>query len=216
MSRSPLQEKQFSNARNKRWIAQQSTGPPTQSFDINPRRYVLATLTEGLSETTARRFLAKLNISPPSKDAFYKEQKYISDIVERLSEESMAQVRANLPKDAIFGIDCSWSGRRNATHAIVIFMEMRSRLIFDKVIISREESVSDFAYNGPSNLMENAAVRAKRDKYVADYHFIGFVHDFDIDTAPILHPDSITGQLVEFLDPGHLKKNIRKFIYVLN
>ena len=165
-------------------------------------------MTEGLSETVARRFLAKLNIVPPSRDTFYKEQTKIAEIVEELSEKSMKEVRDNLPKDAIFGIDCSWSGRRNACHAIVIFMEMRSKLIFDKVIISKDEKVSDFPYFGPSNLMENAAVLSKRDLYVTNYRFIGFVHDFDIDTAPILHPDPLTGQLVEFLDHGHLKRTL--------
>ena len=120
----------------------------------------------------------------------------------------MKEVRDNLPRDAIFGIDCSWSGRRNASHAIVIFMEMRSKLIFDKVIISKDEKVSDFPYSGPSNLMENAAVLSKRDMYVSNYRFIGFVHDYDSDTAPILHPDPLTGQLIEYLDPGHLKRTL--------
>ena len=76
---------------------------------------MLATLTEGLSETISRRFLAKFNILPPSPSTFYKEQERISEIVEKLTEESMKEVRDHLPKDSIFGIDCSWSGRRNAS-----------------------------------------------------------------------------------------------------
>ena len=54
-------------AHNKRWLPEQSTGPSQQPDTINIRRYVLATLTKGLSETTARRFLAKLNITPSKK-----------------------------------------------------------------------------------------------------------------------------------------------------
>ena len=67
LSRSPLQKEQFVAAHNKRWLPEQSTGPSQQPDTINIRRYVLATLTKGLSETTARRFLAKLNITPSKK-----------------------------------------------------------------------------------------------------------------------------------------------------
>lgn len=207
ISRTSLQLQKLAEARSKRWNTSEKSNSDGH-VAVNPLRYVLATLSEGLSETTSRRFLAKLNIPPPSRDEFYKYQEKLHSIVENITEETLKEVREHLPKDSIFGIDCSWSGRRNAAHAIVIFMEMRTKLIFDKVIISREEAVSDIKFNGPSNLMENAAVKAKRDFYITNYRFIGFVHDYDVDTAPILHPDSITGQLVEFLDPGHLKKTL--------
>ena len=52
--------------------------------------------------------------------------------------------------------------------------------------------------------------------YVANYRFIGFVHDFDVDTVPILHPDPLTGQLTEFLDPGHLKKTLENIFKTHN
>ena len=71
MSRSPLQKRQLAEARSMRWEPNQKYQQP--SCPINPRRYVLATLTEGLSETIARRFLVKLDITPPSKEVFYKD-----------------------------------------------------------------------------------------------------------------------------------------------
>ena len=55
-------------------------------------------------------------------------------------------------------------------------------------------------------MMENAAVKSKKNEYLKNYKFIGFVHDFDVDTAPALQPDDGSGQLIEYLDPGHLKK----------
>ena len=171
-------------------------------------RYVIATLTEGLGETQARRFLAKIDIKPPNPKTFYRAQKRLEGKIAKIVENDMAFVRANLQADSIFGLDCSWSGRRGASHAIVIFMEMRSRLIFDKVVVSKNPKVSDIEFHSTSNLMETMAVKSKVEYLTKNYKFIGFVHDFDIDTAPILHRDENCGQLVEYLDPGHLKKTL--------
>ena len=93
-------------------------------------------------------------------------------------------------------------------------MDIRTKLIFDYVIVSRNPDVSDIDFYDTSNMMENAAVKEKKDEYLQNYKFIGFVHDFDIDTAPSLQPDDGTGQLIEYLDPGHLKKVVEnKFQY---
>ena len=43
-------------------------------------RYVIATLTEGLGETQARRFLEKIDIKPPNPKTFYRAQKRICEI----------------------------------------------------------------------------------------------------------------------------------------
>ena len=129
---------------------------------IDPKRYVLAALSEGLGETKARRFLCKLGIVPPTKNQFYKAQQEISKIVEKLVQESFLDVNARLGDEVIFGLDCSWSGRRNATHAIVVFMDMATKLIFDKVVISRADVHCDLHFNGPSNLMESAGIEAKK------------------------------------------------------
>ena len=85
-------------------------------------------------------------------------------------------------------------------------MDVRTKLILNYIIISRDESISDIEFHDTSNMMENAAVASKKNEYLKNYKFVGFVHDFDIDTAPSLQPDDETGQLIEYLDPGHLKK----------
>ena len=55
--------------------------------------------------------------------------------------------------------------------------------------------------------MENVSVKSKKEEYSKNYKFVGFVHDFDVDTAPALQPDDETGQLIEYLDEtGQLKK----------
>ena len=110
-----------------------------------------------MSETQARRFLAKIDIKPPSKNAFYKSQNKLAPLIAKLVDDDMKAVRESLLPDSIFGLDCSWSGRRGATHAIVIFMEMRTKLIFDKVIVSKNPDVSDIEFHSTSNLMESAA-----------------------------------------------------------
>ena len=68
-------------------------------------------------------------------------------------------------------------------------MDIKTKLIFGKVIISKDPSVSDidFDFDGPSNLMENAAIEAKKQEYLSNYKFIGYVHDFDVDTTPSFH-----------------------------
>lgn len=118
----------------------------------------------------------------------------------------MITIRDNLEPGTIFGLDCSWSVRRNAAHPIVVFMDVRTKLIFDYVIVSRDPEVSDIEFFDTSNMMENAAVKFKKDEYLKNYKFVGFVHDFDIDTDPPFQPDDSSGQLIEYLDPGHLKK----------
>lgn len=173
---------------------------------INPIRYCLAVLTEGMCETQARRFLAKINVSPIRKNAFYDAQTKLGILVEQYIRDFLQVIRENLSNDTIFGLDCSWSARRNAAHAIVVFMDVRTKLIFDFVIVSRDPSISDIEFNDSSNMMENAAVNFKKEEYSKNYKFVGFVHDFDVDTAPALQPDDETGQLIEYLDPGHLKK----------
>ena len=205
-TRSPLQKKSLEKARQSK-EAKQASLKSTQPID--PQKYCLAVLSEGLGETEARRFLSKLDITPPTTYEFYQAQNNLLPKIKDLAEHYMEMVRQNLPPNSIFGLDCSWSARRNASHAIVIFMEMRTHLIFDKVIISRTQGVGDVYFEGPSNLMENIAVKQKKDYYIQNYHFIGFVHDFDIDTAPILQPDELTGQLIELLDRNHLKKVIQ-------
>lgn len=83
----------------------------------------------------------------------------------------------------------------------------------DYVIVSRDPNISDIELSGTSNMMENAAVKSKKNEYLKNYKFIGFVHDFDVDTAPALQPDDGSGQLIEYLDPGHLKKVVEnKFL----
>ena len=120
-------------------------------------------LSEGLGETQCRRFLAKCQIIPPSKNAFYSAQAILYEKLKTITDNDLSNVRKQLPDDTIFGLDCSWSAKRNAAHAIVIFMEMRTHIIFDKVIISRNKDVSDIEFYGPSNLMENAAVKEKKE-----------------------------------------------------
>ena len=79
---------------------------------IELRRFALAVLTEGLGETQARRFLAKLNIKSPGPNAFYREQDKLADIIEKIVEDDFKIIQSNLPPCSIFGLDCSWSGRR--------------------------------------------------------------------------------------------------------
>ena len=195
-------------ARHKQPFVEQAVSEVSNAFDINPERYCLAALSEGMGETQARRFLAKCNIVPPTKYQFYQAQEKLFEKIEKISEKSMKLIRDNLPDETVFGLDCSWSAKRNASHAIVIFMDMKSHLIFDKVIVSRSDNVSDIDFYGPSNMMENAAVKSKQEYYKSLYKFIGFVHDFDINTAPCFQPDDITGQMIEYLDPGHLKTTL--------
>lgn len=37
------------------------------------------------------------------------------------------------------------------------------------------------------------------------YESIDIIHGFDAETGPVFQPYSETGQLIEYLDPGHLK-----------
>ena len=110
----------------------------------------------------------------------------------------MENIRKNLLPDTIFGLDCSWSARRNAANAIVVFSDIRSKMIFDFVIISRNKEISDFVFNDSSNMMECAAVKFKKDQFINDYKYIGFIHDFDLDTAAAFQTNTETGQLIEF------------------
>lgn len=201
--KSQKQKDQFKNVQSLRH-------PKNQVFiipiEIDPVRYCLASLSEGLGESQSRRFLAKLNIPPPSSSAFYAAQRKLNDIITEYLNALLAMIRENLSQDTIFGVDCSWSARRNASHAIVIFMDVRSKLIFDYVIVSRNPQVSDIEFHDSSNMMEVAAIKSKREQYIRNYKYVGFCHDFDLDTSPSLQPDDETGLLIEYLDPGHLKK----------
>ena len=134
----------------------------------------------------------------------------------KITDSPLKKIRDSLPDDSIFGLDCSWSAKRNASHAIVVFMDMNTHLIFEKVIISRNKNISEIKFAGPANLMENEAVKSKRDFYTKTYKFVGFVHDFDVDTAPTLQPDENTAQLVELLDPGHLKTTLENIFKTHN
>ena len=153
-----------------------------QDKNISPETYCLAALSEGLGETQCRRFLSKLNIPPPSKSEFYEAQNNLFEKIEKISQKSLQFIREQLTPDTVFGLDCSWSSKRNAAHSIVIFMDMKTHLIFDKVIVSRNKEVSDLEFYGPSNMMEYAAVRSKCEEYKSNYKFVGFVHDFDVNT----------------------------------
>ena len=66
----------------------------------------------------------------------------------------------------------TWSARRNAAHAIVVFMDIRTKLIFDYVIVSRNPDVSDIDFYDTSNMMENAAVKEKKKMNI--YKIINF------------------------------------------
>ena len=180
-------------------------------LDIDPVRYCLAVISEGLGETQVK-LLAKLIIESPSAYVFYqaqKKKKKLIELVEKYTSNFLSYIYSNLPAD------CSRSARRNAEHAIVVFMDIRTKLFFDFIIVSRNPSISDIEFHGPSNMMEKVAVQYVRNKYINNYKSVGFVHDFDVDTAPAFHPDSETGQLIEYLDPGHLKKELEN-VNILN
>lgn len=210
-TRSEKQIMQLNNAR-KMWHA---TDKPSYTV-VDTLRYSLAILSEGLGENQAKRFLAKINIEAPSTSSFYKSQKVLYEIIEEFTSSLLYQVKANLQPNTIFGLDCSWSSRRNAAHAIVVFLDIRTKLIFDFVIISRNPNISDFEFTSASNLMESEAVKFKSNEYIANYKFVGFVHDFDLDSAPAFHPDQNRGQMIEYLDPGHLKKVLESLIVSYN
>ena len=57
LMRSLKQKQQFAEAKKKRHLSQNYQG---DAFQIDPLRYCLAALSEGLGETQSRRFLAKL------------------------------------------------------------------------------------------------------------------------------------------------------------
>ena len=173
---------------------------------VDTLRYCLAIISEGFGETQAKRFLAKINIEAPSTSSFYKSQETLYEIIDEYIKNLLDQIKENLQPNTIFGLDCSWSSRRNAAHAIVVFIDIRTKLIFDFVIISRNPNVSNFDFHSPSNLMETEAVKFKSNEYLANYKFVSFVHDFDLETALAFHPDQNCGQIIEYLDPGHLKK----------
>ncbi len=214
--RSPKQYQSLSLAREERYATKPQTNWGTIdkstiadfSFQNNRSQYCLAVLTEGLGETQARRFLAKCGIRAPSVYAFYEEQKKLEEKIDIIIEKNLSEIQDTLGPHTVFGVDCSWSARRNAESALTIFMDIKTHKIFDKVIISRNECISDEYFEGPSNMMEYAAIKSKADEFKANYKFVGFVHDFDVHTAPCLQPDNETGQLIEFLDPGHLKKTL--------
>lgn len=203
--RSPAQIEQFKLAKMKRYKKKEDV-PIIKCIFIDPLRYCFAVLSEGMGETQARRFLAKINIVPPSITEFYNAQKKVDEIIVDYTQKMLNFIKSLLSSNTIFGLDCSWSSRRNATHAIVVFMDVQSKLIFDYVIVSRNAKVSDIEFYESSNMMENAAVKYKSKQFVNNYKFVGFIHDFDLDTAPAFQPDSETGNLIEYLDPGHLKK----------
>lgn len=206
--RSKKQIEQFNEAKKKR----HQQNEDEVLIIIDATRYCIAIITEGLGETQARRFLAKLNIVSPSRTAFYKAQQRIDPIITNYINQLLAHIRSLLKTNTIFGLDCSWSARRNAVHAIVIFLDVQTKLIFDYVIVSRNPKVSDIEFYDSSNMMEVAAVKSKCNYFKTNYKFVGFVHDFDLDTAPAFQPDEETGQLIEYLDPGHLKKSRREYI----
>ena len=177
-------------------------------FQNNQFQYCLAVLSEGLGETQARRFLAKCGIPALTPDEFYSQQNKLDSKIEIILEKHLQETRASLGPQTVFGVDCSWSARRNAQSAITIFMDTKTNKIFDKVIVSRDPNISDFYFRGPSNMMEFEAIKRKASEIKTNYKYIGFVHDFDVHTAPCLQPEKETGQLIEFLDPGHLKKTL--------
>ena len=48
--------------------------------------------------------------------------------IEKISQKSLQFIREHLTPDTVFGLDCSWSSKRNAAHSIVIFMDMKTHL----------------------------------------------------------------------------------------
>lgn len=78
--------------------------------------------------------------------------------------------------------------------------------------MSKNPKVSDFYYNDSSNMIETYTVKSVKEKYLKYHRYVGFVHDFDVDTAPTFQPDDNTGQLIEYLDPGHLQKVVENII----
>ena len=99
--RSVAQKQQFKKMQNCRHLAENLV-----QMKFTPKQYCLAVLSEGLGETKARRFLAKLNIKAPSSSAFYKTQNKLLPEIERITDDSTRKVRENLPPGSIFGIDC--------------------------------------------------------------------------------------------------------------
>ena len=75
----------------------------------------------------------KISILPSTRKTITPLCVCLFEKIEKISEKSMKLIRDNLPDETFFGLDGSWSVKRNASHAIVIFMDMKSQLVLTKL-----------------------------------------------------------------------------------
>lgn len=96
----------------------------------------------------------------------YKCQDELTSIIKKYGKISLNSVISNLPNITIFLIDFSWPSCRKAAHSIVVFLDIRSKLKFEFLIVSKSSKISDIDFHSLSNLMENEALKFKREKYI--------------------------------------------------
>ena len=83
--------------KNSLLLARQALLESKSFVNFTPEQYTLAVLSERMGETKARRFLAKLGITPPSADSFYHTQTEMLPSIENYLNETLRTIRENLP-----------------------------------------------------------------------------------------------------------------------
>ncbi|OHS99879.1 hypothetical protein TRFO_08182 [Tritrichomonas foetus] len=166
---------------------------PSSNKKVDPKDFVLATLSEGLIFSKSYMFLLKCRISPPSKKTFFRVQKSLQKSIIDFTQSSLLQERFLLTEE--FSYDCSWITRRNSKAGFGAFLSTKNR-IFDYDIAIKGEN-----YSGTSQHMEVEIFKKLAARWSTNSHLKFIIKDVDVHINSAL--ESLNWKLIEFLDPNH-------------
>jgi len=195
-----------------------------------PRRFIFSWILAGGTYQSYKLFNTIFNMNSYSHTAFFECEKELDPVINSMVEQNLSESLEEAKKLQVpttDSIDCRWSSRRNGNEATVSAYCIDTQSMIDLVHVikcrrvheSEKEKIEcqnqthstrlKATFHGPSKSMESYGVniifkRLKDSGLVVKY----LVYDNDLSSKNIVK--QYYPEMIELLDIGHCRKNVRK------
>lgn len=156
--------------------------------------FILSVLSEGLTFSTAQRFLSKNNIKTGSKKVFYSKLRELNNAIIQMADETCFENFINMKQGAILSFDAAWAHRRKSYQCFGCLIKILSdKIISWKVVENKDLSPQKLECEVLNNFQKNY-----KDKRVT-----GHVQDGDLGAINIVR--TYNKNILIYFDPNHIK-----------
>ena len=179
-----------------RWGTESST---------SARRLAFAILVEDGRPEPVRHIFRWCGVPVPTRQALYAAIREVWREIILLAHESMAVVRANLPRNTGIGFHGSWDHRRHGSKCLFAVICSQTGQVIEATVVTKSRTYPSEILCENSSIMEALALKTIVLRLQQLPQIVGYVHDNDGKARNIVQQAG--WEIPEFLDPGHAKKS---------